>query len=327
MALPTTIELAGPSQRLRDSKRVGAGPLPASSPSGRRLRLRRWGVAYLYLLPSLLGAGLFIVVPVVAVVVLGFFSWNLIGSPHYVGLSNYHAIFTSSLFWQSLQTTAEYVALTVVPLVVLSLGLAMLLRKRFLGAGIFRTIAVLPWLATPVAIGVIWEWIFNPQNGVINNVLGFFNITGPAWLSSFTLALPTVAFVTVWQFLGYNMLFFLAGLQGIPSSLYEACALDGASSFQSFVAITLPLLRPTMLFVTVIDMISSFQVFDTVYVMTNGGPGYSTQVMNFSIYQHAFQFLQLGYAAALSVVLFVIILIITALQFLYFRKRVVYDLG
>jgi multiple sugar transport system permease protein/sn-glycerol 3-phosphate transport system permease protein len=325
VALPTTFDVAGPSQR--DERRAVAGAPLASSPGRRRRRLRRWGVAYLYLLPSLVGAGLFVVVPVVAVVVVGFCSWNLIGSPHYVGLSNYHAIFTSSLFWHSLQTTAEYVALTVVPLVVLSLGLAMLLRKKFPGAGIFRTIAVLPWLATPVAIGVIWEWIFNPQNGVINSVLGFFNITGPAWLSSFTLALPTVAFVTVWQFLGYNMLFFVAGLQGIPSRLYEACALDGASSFQSFMNVTLPLLRPTMLFVTVIDMISSFQVFDTVYVMTNGGPGYSTQVMNFSIYQHAFVFLQLGYASALSVVLFVIILIVTALQFLYYRKRVVYDLG
>jgi multiple sugar transport system permease protein len=327
MALPSTIDVAGPSRRSTGARRRAA-PASAVPSAGRSWhRVRRWGVAYLYLLPSMLGAGLFILVPVVVVVILGFFSWNLIGTPQFVGFSNYHAIFTSSLFWSSLQTTAEYVVLTVVPLVVLSLGMAMLLRNKFMGAGVFRTIAVLPWLATPVAIGVIWEWIFNPQNGVINNVLGFFGITGPAWLSSFTLALPTVAFVTVWQFLGYNMLFFLAGLQGIPDSLYEACALDGANAFQRFFRITLPLLSPTMLFVTVIDMISSFQVFDTVYVMTNGGPGYSTQVLNFSIYQHGFEFLQMGYAAALSVILFVVILIITILQFLYFRKRLVYDLS
>ena len=325
MALPSTLEVPGvPGQ----TRRARALAEPPSAPTARRWpRLRRSAVAYLYLLPSLLGVGLFILVPVIAVVVLGFFTWNLIGTPKYVGLANYHAIFTSSLFWSSLQTTAIYVVLTVVPLVVLSLGMAMLLRNKFMGAGVFRTIAVLPWLATPVAIGVIWEWIFNPQNGVVNNVLSFFGINGPAWLSSFTLALPTVAFVTVWQFLGYNMLFFLAGLQGIPNSLYEACELDGANSVQRFFRITLPLLSPTMLFVTVIDMISSFQVFDTVYVMTNGGPGYSTQVMNFTIYQHAFQFLQIGYASALSVILFVIILIITVLQFLYFRKRLVYDLS
>ncbi|HTT89889.1 MAG TPA: sugar ABC transporter permease [Acidimicrobiales bacterium] len=325
MASPSTLEVTGVPGR---SVRARPFTVSPSAPSaGRWPRLRRYGVAYLYLLPSLVGAGLFILVPVIAVVVLGFFSWNLIGSPHYVGLANYHAIFGSALFWSSLQTTAIYVVLTVVPLVVLSLGMAMLLRNKFMGAGVFRTIAVLPWLATPVAIGVIWEWIFNPQNGVINNVLSFFGITGPAWLSSFTLALPTVAFVTVWQFLGYNMLFFLAGLQGIPNSLYEACELDGANAVQRFYRITLPLLSPTMLFVTVIDMISSFQVFDTVYVMTNGGPGYSTQVMNFTIYQHAFQFLQIGYASALSVILFVIILVITVLQFLYFRKRLTYDLS
>ncbi len=323
MALPSTLEVPGVAGQSR--RALAESP---SAPAAKRWpRLRRSAVAYLYLLPSLLGAGLFILVPVIAVVVLGFFTWNLIGTPKYVGLANYHAIFTSSLFWSSLQTTAIYVVLTVVPLVVLSLGMAMLLRNKFMGAGVFRTIAVLPWLATPVAIGVIWEWIFNPQNGVVNNVLSFFGINGPAWLSSFTLALPTVAFVTVWQFLGYNMLFFLAGLQGIPNSLYEACELDGANSVQRFFRITLPLLSPTMLFVTVIDMISSFQVFDTVYVMTNGGPGYSTQVMNFTIYQHAFQFLQIGYASALSVILFVIILIITVLQFLYFRKRLVYDLS
>jgi multiple sugar transport system permease protein len=323
MALPSTLEVEGVPRPPAQARALS----PAAPSAKRWPRLRRWGVAYIYLFPSLLGAGLFILVPVIAVVVLGFFSWNLIGSPTYVGLANYHAIFTSTLFWSSLQTTAIYVVLTVGPLVVLSLGMAMLLRNKFMGAGVFRTIAVLPWLATPVAIGVIWEWIFNPQNGVINNVLSFFGIAGPAWLSSFTLALPTVAFVTVWQFLGYNMLFFLAGLQGIPNSLYEACELDGANSLQRFFRITLPLLSPTLLFVTVIDMISSFQVFDTVYVMTNGGPGYSTQVMNFSIYQHAFQFLQIGYASALSVILFVIILIVTVLQFLYFRKRLVYDLS
>jgi multiple sugar transport system permease protein len=323
VALQSTVEVA----------RAGAPPqgraLPVI-PSSSRSRLagwRTWAPAYLYILPCVAGTLLFILVPIIAVFLLGFFSWDLIGSPQFIGLGNYREIFTSSLFWSSLTTTCEYVVMTVVPLVLLSLGLALLLRKKFPGAGVFRTIAVLPWLATPVAIGVIWEWIFDPQNGVVNHVLAFFGIPGPAWLSSFTLALPTVAFVTVWQFLGYNMLFFLAGLQGVPSSMYEACELDGASAFQSFWHVTLPFLRPTMLFVIVIDMISSFQVFDTVYVMTNGGPGYATTVLNFTIYQHGFEFLQMGYASALSLVLFVIILIVTVLEFLYFRRRVVYDMS
>ena len=322
MALPSTLGVASSGQ----SRRPEVRPVFLSRRSG-TARWRQAIPAYLYIVPSLVGTVRFVLVPIIAIMILGFFSWNLVGHPQYVGLSNYRAIFTSSLFWSSLQTTSEYVAMTVVPLVVLSLGLAMLLRSKFPGAGAFRTIAVLPWLATPVAIGVVWEWIFNPQDGVVNSIFSFFGFNGPAWLSSFTLALPTVAFVTVWQFLGYNMLFFLAGLQGIPTSLYEASALDGAGLWHSFFRITLPLLSPTMLFVTVIDMISSFQVFDTVYVMTNGGPGYATTVLNFSIYQHGFEFLQMGYAAALSMILFVIILIVTVLQFLYFRKRLVYDLS
>jgi multiple sugar transport system permease protein len=290
-------------------------------------RLRRWGIAYLYLLPSLLGTLIFVLIPVIAVIVLSFFHWDLVGPMRFTGAANYRTLFADSLFWQSLVVTAEYVVMTVVPLIVLSLGLALLLRKKFVGASVFRTIAVLPWLATPVAIGVIWEWIFDPQTGAVNHLLALIGIQGPAWLTSATFALPTVAFVTVWQFLGYNMLFFLAGLQGIPRHLYEAAQLDGAGPIRIFFRLTLPLLSPTMLFVMVIDMISSFQVFDTVYVMTNGGPGYDTNVLNFSIYQHAFSFLDIGYASALSVVLFVIILIITGLQFLYFRNRIVYDLS
>lgn len=288
---------------------------------------RRWGVAYLYLLPSILGSLIFVLIPVVAVFVLSFFHWDLVGTPRFTGLNNYKTLFESSLFWYSLRITIEYVAMTVIPLVVLSLGLAMLLNRKFVGGSAFRTIAVLPWLATPVAIGVIWEWIFNPQTGVVNSVLGFLGLPEPAWLSSFTLALPTVAFVMVWQFLGYNMLFFLAGLQGIPRFLYEAAQLDGARPVQVFLRITLPLLRPTMLFVLVIDMISSFQVFDTIYIMTNGGPGYSTYVLNVSIYEHAFAFLNVGYASALSMVLFIIILTISMLQFRYFRNRIVYEMN
>ncbi|MCU1495229.1 MAG: sugar transporter permease [Acidimicrobiaceae bacterium] len=327
MSLPTAISAQPGTQASgsgRNWVRNAAGRTPRRSSSNHRTR---WGVAYLYLLPCILGTLIFVLIPVIAVIVLSFFHWNLLGSPTYAGLNNYETLFRSSQFWQSLRVTVEYVVMTVVPLVILSLGLALLLNRKFAGASVFRTIAVLPWLATPVAIGVIWEWIFNPQTGVINSALAHIGIQGPAWLSSFAFALPTVAFVYVWQYLGYNMLFFLAGLQGIPTHIQEAAKLDGASRIQSFFRITLPLLSPTMLFVIVIDMISSFQTFDTVYVMTNGGPGAATNLINFSIYQNAFTYLNIGYASALSVVLFVIILIITGVQFLFFRNRLTYDLG
>ncbi|MBV9228018.1 MAG: sugar ABC transporter permease, partial [Chloroflexi bacterium] len=160
-----------------------------------------------------------------------------------------------------------------------------------------------------------------------NTLLSVFHITGPAWLSSPAWAMPAIAGVNIWQYTGYNMLFFLAGLQGIPEYFYEAAAIDGASPVRQFFTITLPLLSPTMFFVLVTDIIGSAQVFDTVYVMTKGGPGDATSVLNFNIFRQAFEFFHAGYASALAMVLFVILLIITLLQVLYFRNRTVYDLS
>jgi multiple sugar transport system permease protein len=176
-------------------------------------------------------------------------------------------------------------------------------------------------------MGIVWQWIFDPQYGALNTFLSVFHITGPAWLSSPTWALPAIAAVNIWQYTGYNMLFFLAGLQGIPQDFYEAASLDGAGHVQQFFTITLPLLSPTLFFVLVTDIIGSAQVFDTVYAMTQGGPGGATSVLNFTIFRQAFEFFHAGYASALAMVLFVILLIITLLQVLFFRNRTVYDLS
>jgi multiple sugar transport system permease protein len=184
-----------------------------------------------------------------------------------------------------------------------------------------------PWMATAVAMGIVWQWIFDPQYGSLNSFLSLFHITGPAWLSSPGWALPAIAAVNIWQYTGYNMLFFLAGLQGIPPDFYEASSLDGAGPVRKFFTITLPLLTPTLFFVLVTDVIGSAQVFDTVYVMTQGGPGNATSVLNFNIFQQAFVFFHAGYASALSMVLFAILLIITLLQVLFFRNRTIYDLS
>jgi multiple sugar transport system permease protein/sn-glycerol 3-phosphate transport system permease protein len=176
-------------------------------------------------------------------------------------------------------------------------------------------------------MGIVWQWIFDPQYGALNTFLAVFHINGPAWLSSPGWAMPAVAAVNIWQYTGYNMLFFLAGLQGIPEYFYEAASIDGANPLQQFFAITLPLLNPTMFFVLVTDIIGSAQVFATVYVMTQGGPGDATSVLNFNIFRQAFVFFHAGYASALSMVLFLILVIITLLQVLYFRNRTVYDLS
>lgn len=279
-----------------------------------------------YLLPSFVGVMLFLAIPVVVIIVLSFFNWNLLTAAKFVGLSNYADVFKFEGLGHSLLVTSYYVLLNIPIQTILALALAMLLNRKLRGAGFIRVIVVLPYLATPVAMAVVWTWFFDPSTGAINTLLGLVGISGPGWLSSKALAMPVVAFANIWQYAGYNMLFFLAGLQTVPAPLYESAAIDGASKVKQFFSITLPLLRPTMLFVLVTGVIGSFQVFDTVYVMTNGGPGDSTEVVNSLIYKTAFVGFRIGDAAAMSVVLFVVILAVTIAQFLYFRNRTTYEM-
>jgi len=300
---------------------------PAKERRPRRLAGNLTLQAYAFLLPSFLGLLAFSLLPIIAVFILSFFNWGLIAQPTFVGLKNYDTMFRSTAFWHSLLVTFEYILLNIPMQTVFALLLALLLNQKIPGRGIFRTLFVVPWMATAVAMGIVWQWIFDPQSGSLNSFLSLFHITGPAWLSSTVWALPAIAAVNIWQYTGYNMLFFLAGLQGIPPDFYEASSLDGANPVQQFFAITLPLLSPTLFFVLVTDIIGSAQVFDTVYVMTQGGPGGATSVINFNIFRQAFEFFHAGYASALSMVLFAILIIITLLQVLYFRTRTVYDLS
>jgi multiple sugar transport system permease protein/sn-glycerol 3-phosphate transport system permease protein len=283
--------------------------------------------AYAFLLPSFLGLLAFLLLPIIAVAILSFFNWSLIGQPTFIGLKNYATMFGSSSFWHSLLVTLYYVLLNIPLQTALALLLAVLLNQHLPGRGIFRTLLVVPWLATPAAMALVFQWIFDPQFGALNTFLSVFHITGPAWLSTRGWALPAIAAVNIWQYTGYNMLFFLAGLQSIPPDFYEAASLDGANRFRQFFTITLPLLSPTMFFVLVTSVIGSAQVFDTVYMMTKGGPANATSVLNFNIFRQAFEFFHAGYAAAFSMVLFVLLLIITLLQVLYFRRRTIYDLS
>ena len=306
-----------------------AGLLPkrgrtAAIPTTERGRTR---TAFLLLLPSLIGVVLFLVIPVIMVILLSLVRWNLLTPIQWVGFSNYVNIFKFDGFGHSLLVTAYYVILNIPVQTALALGLALVLNSKRAGSGVVRIIAVLPFLATPVAMAVVWNWFFSPTTGIINQFLAHFGITGPAWLSDPVTAMPVVAFANIWQYAGYNMLFFLAGLAAIPASLYEAAALDGATKIQQFRRVTLPLLRPTMLFVLVTGVIGSFQVFDTVYVMTAGGPGNATEVANLNIYNTAFSGFRIGEASAMSVVLFLVILVITVAQFRYFSKRTTYEIA
>jgi ABC-type sugar transport system permease subunit len=291
----------------------------------RRSRPRTFLRAFPFIAPSMVGVLLFLAIPVVWVIVLSFLNYNFASPTTWAGIQNYISIFKYDGAAHSLGVTAYYVLLNIPAQTILALGLAVMIDRKRRGMGLYRILFVAPYLSTPVAMAIIWYWVFDPKLGAVNHFLALFGIQGPNWLSSSTWAMPVVAGVNIWQFLGFNMLFFLAGLQAIPRSLYEAAELDGASKWRQFWRISMPLLNATLLFVLITDVIGSFQVFDTLYVLTGGGPGDSTKVMSLTIYDIGFTDYRLGEAAALSVLLFGVILVFSVGQFMYFRKRTTYD--
>lgn len=288
-----------------------------------RPRTREAVTGYLLLAPALFGVGLFLIVPVFFVLGLSFFSWDLISPATWTGLDNFANILTDRQVWNSFAVTALLVLMVIPTQTVLGLGLAMLINQRLPGSNALRVLYVIPWISAPLALGVVWKWIFDPSDGLLNELIG----QRIEWLSTPALALPSVALVSVWSQVGYVALFFLAGLNSVPAQIYEAAAIDGASSRQRFWHITVPLLRPTTFFVLVTGIIASFQVFDTVYAMTGGGPDGATDVVAARIYTEAFDALRLGRSAAIALVLFVILIGITLVQQLYFRRRITYDLS
>ena len=288
---------------------------------------RAFARAFPFVLPSFVGVTVFLVLPVVFVLVLSFLNWSGSGPFSWAGLQNWVNIFKYDGAAHSLGVTAYYVLLNIPLQTVLALGLAVMLNRKRRGMGFYRVLFLAPYLSTPVAMGVIWFWVFQPQNGAIDHFLGLLGINRPNWLNSSLWAMPVVAAVNIWQYLGFNMLFFFAGLQSIPRSLYEAAEIDGASKWRQFWRISLPLLNPTMLFVLVTDVIGSFQVFDTLYVLTGGtgGPGDSTKVISLNIYDIGFVGTRYGEAAALSVLLFGVVLLFSVGQFMFFKNRTTYE--
>jgi len=278
-----------------------------------------------FITPSFFGVTVFLVIPVIVLFILSVLNWDLFTPATFAGFNNYLNIFRYDDARHSIGVTIYYVLLNIPLQTVVALSLAIMLNRRRPLMGIYRVLFVVPYLSTPVAMAVIWYWVFDPKLGAVNTFLAHLGIAGPQWLSSSRWAMPVVAMVNIWQYVGYNMLFFLAGLQAIPRQLYEAAEIDGAGPVKQFFRISLPLLNSTMLFVLVTGVIGSFQVFDTLYVLTQGGPGNSTEVLNLRIYQVAFTDFRLGEAAAMSVVLFAIILIFTIGQFLFFKNRTTYE--
>ena len=279
--------------------------------------------AWLSLLPALIFFAVFVGFPMAYALYLSFHDWNMTAAkPIWVGLDNYAALFDDELFVRSLLQTTLFTLGITACIVVFSLAVALLIDQKLRLIQLYRTVLYLPAVTSLVAIGIVWVWMFDPQHGLINQLLRRAGIDGPAWLADTHLALLSLIITAAWRNIGYFAIIFLAGLQGIDTMYYEAAKIDGADAWACFWRITLPLLRPTILFVVVMSVILSFQVFALVYVMTGGGPAGSTSVIVFYLYQQAFTYFRMGYASAVGYVLFVIIFILTLMQFKLFGKRV-----
>ncbi|HZA09209.1 sugar ABC transporter permease [Mycobacterium sp.] len=278
-------------------------------------------LGYALLAPSLFGVAAFLLLPMFVVVWLSLHRWDLLGPIEYVGLDNWRSVLTDSAFGNSLAVTMIFVAIVVPVQTFLGLAVAWMLARGMPGTGFFRTVYVVPWVCAPLAIGVLWRWILAPTDGALNTLLG----RRVEWLTDPGLALPVVSAVTVWTNVGYVALFFLAGILAIPDELHDAARTDGATSWQRFWRITLPMLRPTMFFVLVTGIVSAAQVFDTVYALTRGGPQGRTDLVAHRIYTEAFGAAAVGRAAVMAIVLFAILVSVALVQHLYFRRRITYE--
>ena len=290
------------------------------------LQKNDWLSGYLFILPNFIGFFVFLALPVIIGLIISFSNYNGFRKFDFVGLKNYTKLFTDSFFRTAFKNTIFY-SVTSVPLTIItSLLLAMALNKPLKKGVFFRTVYFFPSITSMIAIGIVWAIIFNPTKGPVNMLLASLGVKNlPKWLSSSKTALPTIVLIVVWKSAGYYMIMFLAGLKSIPPSLYEAAKIDGANSWQVFRNVTLPMLSPTTFMVTILCTISSFQVFDIINITTEGGPGQSTKVIVYRIYEEGFKNLKFGYASAMAYVLFLIILVITLIQFRGQKKWVSYQ--
>ncbi len=276
--------------------------------------------AWLFILPAFVGTLIFIIIPVICSFGLSFMKWDLLNPMSFVGFDNYITIFNEALFYKILINTIVFATATSIFGVIIPLILAAILNSKIRGSEFYKTAYFLPFITPMIVIGVIWEWIFDPNIGLLNNFLHL-HIN---WLYDTNFAMPALIIVSVWKLIGYNMIIFLSSLSAVNQSLFEAAKIDGANALQTFKNVTIPLLSPTIFFVVIITAISSFQVFDLIYLMTQGGPLDSTNVLVYAIYKNAFEYFNIGKASALAYILFVIILVLTLVQW-NLRKKLVYN--
>ncbi len=276
--------------------------------------------AWIFILPALLGTFIFIIIPVICSFGLSFTKWDLLNPVQFAGLQNYIEIFNEPLFGKILLNTVVFAVSTSILGVIIPLILAVILNSKIRGSEFYKTAYFLPFITPMIVIGIVWQWIFDPNIGLLNKLLHL-HIN---WLYDTHWALPALIIVSVWKLIGYNMIIFLSSLSGISNSMFEAAKIDGAGHVKTFLYVTVPMLSPSIFFVIIITAISSFQIFDLIYLMTQGGPLDSTNVLVYAIYKNAFEYFNVGKASAIAYVLFVIILILTLIQW-KLRKKLVFN--
>ena len=282
---------------------------------------RRWNFwGYLFILPNFLGFLLFMLVPIIMALVFSFTNYDVISQMDFVGINNYVGLFTDDQFITSLLNTLWFAVLTVPTGVILALLLAVLFNRQIRGISIFRTYVFIPVITSMVAVSLVWSMLYEDNAGLLNTLLGYVGLGPVHWLTDTNIAMISIAIMSVWKGLGYNMTIFLAGLQGVPGELYEAATIDGATARQKFMKITVPMIAPTTYFVTLMALIGSLQVFDQVWIMTQGGPVDATKTVAMYLYQYGFQFYKMGYACAAAYVLFILVFIVSLIQNISSKK-------
>lgn len=299
--------------------------------SGIKSKTKEAIAAYLFLAPNLIGFMIFTSIPVLASLALSFMKWDLFSPPQFVGFENFNVLFHDTYFWQYCWNTV-YLMLAIPFSIAGSLILALALNQKLKGMTFFRTLYFLPTICSGVAIYMLWRLVYNPDFGVFNMLIAKFGdllgvpLKGPFWLTDEAWAKPALIIMSVWQTVGgYNMILYLAALQGVPRDLYEAAEIDGANNWQKFWAVTWPQISPTTFFIATMSVIGGFQAgFDPAYIMTGGGPNGSTTTVIYYIFNNAFKWHQMGYAAAISWVLFLVIFAVTLGKWKLFSKTVHY---
>ncbi|MCI7491259.1 MAG: sugar ABC transporter permease [Lachnobacterium sp.] len=288
-------------------------------------KLKRFGSICLFVLPALIPLIVFWIYPICRSIWISFTDWDyMTPTYHFVFLKNYISLFKDSRFYEALLNTLVFTIGTLVPTIVIGLGLAVLLQKPFIGSGIVKFILFSPWITPTVAISIVWTWIYQPNDGLANMVLSLFGMPGLKWISSSQTAMLSVIIVTVWKSMGYAMIFYLSALEKVPDELYEASALDGAGKWRQFKAVTLPCISPTTFFLMIITMINSLQAYDQIQILTQGGPSGSTRTLLYMYYQLGFEEYKMGQATSVAVIMIIITVLLSLIQFWGSKKWVHY---